>query len=75
MVVKVKQEYIISESVVTSKWDENSKENPDIQTIFGILYPKHLVCGKWTMKGDQITYADYDNNLANYVFSLDPEKI
>ena len=76
LVLAVAQEFLLSESILKSKWDQNSKENPEISTIPDILTPECLECGKWTVNRDQMTYlTDYRGSMANQVFSLKHEDI
>ena len=80
--IVVDKQFLLSESIIQSRWDENSKDNPEIQTAECIIYPQCLECGKWTICGDQMTYiSEWKNpfsdgrSVANFVFSLKEEDI
>jgi hypothetical protein len=78
MTIVVDKEFFLSEDVIKSRWDENSTENQEIETLeTGTIFPACLECGKWTTNGEQITYhTEYKQSVANMVFSLsaDDEK-
>ena len=70
-IIELASEFLLTESVLRSRWDENSKENPEISTIPDILPSDCLECGKWTINRDQITYlSEYRGSMANFVFSF-----
>lgn len=50
--IPVAKEFFLAESIIKSRWDECSKENPEIQVLECIMYPQCLECGKWTICGD-----------------------
>ena len=52
LTIEIAEEILLSEAVLKSKWDVESKDNPEIACTGGLLYPECLECGKWTINGD-----------------------